>query len=155
MSRRRARYIGGKGNPPASWTLLVLAVGGVISHGCEVATEADRAETHSCLASIERAYVDHPVAVKASISSGREWVRLSDTETDALLMAIAHETPLDCLGWRGGEPLVDHWENRVLVEARHGREGKVEIRTWSKGPDRQERTADDITGADLDPLKQR
>lgn len=134
-------------------SLLIVACGLVFS-GCELWTEADRAQMEACLLSVSGAFLEHRPAAGINLESKRSWVRLSDDEAVALLGAIAQTGSVtECGRWRGTEPLIDPWGNRVLADAWDEGNGWIQLRVWSKGSDGREGTSDDLSAGGSGPVE--
>lgn len=78
-------------------------------------------------------------------------MRLSDDDAVVLLRTIAQRA--ECGGWTGHDPLLDPWQRRVLVDLRKSERGRIELRLWSRGPDGQEGTGDDVSNAGFGLVK--
>ncbi len=124
---------------------------GVMSHGCDRWTEAERAQVQACLSSLSGAFMEYPPDAKVTnvpLAPAHSWVRLSQGEADALLVAITRKARItDCGSWTGTEPLRDGWNNRILVDIRDDGGRDIQVRVWSKGPDGKEGTSDDDSGS--------
>jgi len=129
--------------------LIVMVACGVMSHGCDKWTEAKLMQVHACLSSLSGAFMEYPPDAKVTnvpLAPAPSWVRLSQDEADALLAGIRQKPRItECEPWKGTEPLLDAWNNRILVDIRDGGGGYIQVRVRSKGPDGKEGTSDDVS----------
>jgi hypothetical protein len=132
---------------------MLILVLGLVSPGCQVWTEANRAQTQACLASVSGAFLEHPTEGGIKLAPGHSWTRLSDDNAQALLSGIARNSRIsECGRWTGSEPLLDGWQNRVLVDVKDGGDGRIQFRVWSRGPDGREGTSDDVSSSGFGPV---
>lgn len=127
----------------------------VVAPGCGVWREADRADTHSCVASIVRVFDAQAADFKPVLPVVSGWQRLSSDDSERLLTAVAKKaTSLDCGGWKGATKLLDAWGHPILVETRE-RGDRFELRLRSLGPDGMEGTQDDVLVDSVDSEREK
>ena len=116
-------------------------------------------QVHACLSSLSGAFMEYPPDAKVTnvpLVPAPSWVRLSQDEADTLLAGIRQKARItECGRWsqeheqegeaKGTEPLLDLWNNRILVDIRDGGGGDIQVRVRSKGPDGKEGTSDDVS----------
>ena len=132
-----------------SLVLAIIVTGRLTFYSMQLHKASRRAATASYVASVG-AFIErelHSDLIREiTTAMGNKWRFLNRQEYDMLARTMSKSRSLD-RGKRSHEPeriLLDHWGNHILIAGRTSDKGTVEFLVWSKGPDGDFGTEDDI-----------
>jgi hypothetical protein len=128
-------------------TLLLIASAAILAtipSAARLWRKTQAVATYACVASVHAALLDMR-GKGLPVKAGPEWKFLSESEATRLTSLASLIHPLDCRGWRGGEPITDYWGNHVQIAMRRPTttDAEIEYVVWTNGPDRVSGTSDD------------
>jgi hypothetical protein len=127
-------------------SLLLIASGAILAtvpFAARLWRKTQAVATYACVASIHAALLDKRGRA-LPIKAGPEWKFLSEPQATRMISPASLIHPLDCRGWREGEPVTDYWGNHVQIAVRRpATEAEIEYVVWTNGPDGVSGTSDD------------